>query len=216
MKRLGIAALVIGAWANTAIAEDYDWSGIYGGVSLGARWSKVDVQPDIVLGPDYSSSSGSGITGGGFIGYNFTAGNWVFGPEVSAAFSDLKTWALKQEFDHCNCSYQKYLRTNATASINARLGYAIGPTLPYITAGWTRAWYTAALDLKGFYGDSGDEHPFEKNGWNVGLGIDYAFTDNLFARAEYRYHDLGRIRDAQGWKFDYRQHMATLGIGYKF
>ena len=31
------------------------------------------------------------------------------------------------------------------------------------------------------------------NGWTVGAGVDYAFTNNVFGRIEYRYTNLGTL-----------------------
>ena len=58
-------------------------------------------------------------------------------------------------------------------------------------------------------------------GWTVGGGVEYAFTDNLIGRVEYRYTDFG---DAQSTipllpgnaKVDLDSHTVRLGIAYKF
>ncbi len=214
MKRLLIVAVVAAAWTNTAVAETFDWSGIYGGVSIGARWSEQEYRPPFKWF-DTESSKGSGITGGGFIGYNFTAGSWVFGPEVSAMLSSTEGKGEKIIINGCDCFIQKTLRTSATASVNGRVGYTLGNLLPYVTAGYSRSWYKSDVDQRGLnqteWGVS-----FERNGWNIGAGTDWALTNHIFARAEYRYHDLSRGADQYDWKVKYRQHAATLGIAYKF
>jgi|GEM_PF-2496734 len=214
MKHLLIGALIAGAWANSAVAETFDWSGIYGGVSIGARWSEQDYRPPFKWF-DTESSKGSGLTGGGFVGYNFTAGNWVFGPEVSAMFSDTEGRGEKIIINGCDCFIQKTLRTSATASVNGRVGYAFGNLLPYVTAGYSRSWYKSDADRHGL-NQTEWAASFERNGWNIGAGTDWSLTKHIFARAEYRYHDLSRGADQYDWKVKYRQHAATLGIAYKF
>jgi outer membrane immunogenic protein len=56
-------------------------------------------------------------------------------------------------------------------------------------------------------------------GWTLGVGLEYAFTDNLIGRAEYRYTDFGDFDFAIA-DFTATTDMATndvrLGIAYKF
>ena len=58
------------------------------------------------------------------------------------------------------------------------------------------------------------------NGWNIGAGIEHAFTQNLTARIEYRYTDYGRSVEtyAQGYDlgFEPQIHTILVGVAYKF
>lgn len=220
MKRLGIAALVIGAWANSAIAEDYDWSGIYGGVSIGARWSDAQTDTPHDEWNKYFSADGANFTGGGFVGYNFQHGNWVFGPEVSVEFTDGEVSADKQPWAFGGLTdkayFQEKFRSKATASFNGRLGYACGPYLPYISAGYSRGWFSLLSDAVSPSWSSHSDYPLVRNGWNVGVGADWAITQNVFARAAYRYNDFGTEEVHSGWSRKLTQHTGTLGVGYKF
>ncbi|MDH7787634.1 outer membrane immunogenic protein [Ochrobactrum sp. 19YEA23] len=215
MKRFLIGALLAGAWANTAVAEDYDWSGIYGGVSIGARWSDMDYNAPYRLYEDTWSTSGNGITGGGFVGYNFTYNRIVFGPEVSFMLSDADGVTERRRSGSWGYA-ENTLRSDATISVNGRIGYQIGNALPYITAGYSRAWYTDEIYVNQYWSEYSNADDFQRNGWNIGVGTDWAFTDHLFARAEYRYFDFGKDDIGNGWYAKYQQHAATLGIGYKF
>ncbi|TGP29104.1 porin family protein, partial [bacterium M00.F.Ca.ET.228.01.1.1] len=57
------------------------------------------------------------------------------------------------------------------------------------------------------------------NGWTIGAGIDYAFTDNIFGRLEYRYNDFRKKTytiqhlSADGKLSD---HVVNVGLGVKF
>lgn len=107
------------------------------------------------------------------------------------------------------------ISADAILSANARAGYAIGNVLPYATIGLSKAWY----DYNYSYDDDiAPSFTFKdsRTGWNVGAGIDAALTDNIFARAEYRYYDFRTEKFTGGWTEKYQQHTATLGIGYKF
>lgn len=220
MKSILIGALLFGAWANPANAEDYDWSGIYGGVSIGARWSDVSVDQIIPNFDRYYSADGANFTGGGFIGYNFQSGNWVFGPSVSVEFTEGENGSDRIP-TMTGMTDQAYLqdkyRSKATVTVNGRLGYAIGPYLPYVTAGYSRGWFDRSNEAvwPGFW-SSRYSVSFERNGWNIGAGADWAVTNHIFARAEYRYNDFGSEDLGYGASRKIIQHAATLGIGYKF
>ncbi len=45
--------------------------------------------------------------------------------------------------------------------------------------------------------------------------MDYAFTDNIFGRVEYRYNDYGS-KDLLGVDTDFNQNVVTVGVGFKF
>jgi outer membrane immunogenic protein len=56
-------------------------------------------------------------------------------------------------------------------------------------------------------------------GWTVGGGVDYAATDNLIVRLEYRYTDYGDKNIAFGGlsvKNDFKTNEVRLGVAYKF
>lgn len=53
------------------------------------------------------------------------------------------------------------------------------------------------------------------NGWTIGAGLDYAFTDNVFGRVEYRYNDFGH-GTLDGARTDFNQSVVNFGLGVKF
>ncbi|MNE34281.1 Porin subfamily protein [compost metagenome] len=64
------------------------------------------------------------------------------------------------------------------------------------------------------YSDSDTFH-----GWTIGAGVDYAVTDNIFARAEYRYNDFGKNTYTDGtdsYSLKVREHVVNVGVGVKF
>jgi outer membrane immunogenic protein len=48
------------------------------------------------------------------------------------------------------------------------------------------------------------------DGWQVGGGLEYAITDSISARAEYRYSDFG----STGGQYD--RHQTLVGVSYNF
>ena len=78
-------------------------------------------------------------------------------------------------------------------SIRGRLGFAVDRALFYATGG------AAFGDLRNTYvnGLTGatDQFSHTRVGYTVGGGVEYAFTNNLSVRVEYRYTDYGSFND---------------------
>ena len=74
-------------------------------------------------------------------------------------------------------------------SLRGRVGVAFDRFLAFGTAGWACGNLSTSYALIG-------AAPFATNssdcarGWTAGAGIDYAFTDDVFGRIEYRYTNL--------------------------
>lgn len=109
------------------------------------------------------------------------------------------------------------------ASLRGRLGYSTGRTLFYGFAGTSlqkvkqsRSQYqlsaAAANDIYGLNIDPTSQAMFNESdsdtlfGWNIGLGVEHAFTNNLSLRAEYNYTDLGSLNS----KFNNARKDATI------
>ncbi|MCK0119783.1 porin family protein [Loktanella sp. F6476L] len=107
-----------------------DWSGAYGGLSLGYG----DVDATGVTG-DFE-----GTTFGGHIGYNYDMGNVVLGAELEAVGTD----------DFVNDATGLELEQVLRAKVRA--GYDAGAYLPYVTAGVAQATVNGDEDNGYFYG----------------------------------------------------------------
>lgn len=107
-----------------------DWTGFYGGLSLGYG----DIDADGVSG-DFE-----GATFGGHIGYNYDLGNIVLGAELEAIGSN------DFENDESGLELDNVLRAKV------RAGYDAGAYLPYITAGYAQASVSDDEDDGYFYG----------------------------------------------------------------
>jgi outer membrane immunogenic protein len=59
-----------------------------------------------------------------------------------------------------------------------------------------------------------------RNGWTIGAGIEYALWDNLSAKTEYNFIDLGAavyaFTPANTASVDQQIHAVKFGINYKF
>ena len=62
--------------------------------------------------------------------------------------------------------------------------------LPYIAGGYSAAQFEVRLH-DGFLNREVSQKD-TRNGWNIGAGLDWAATDNVILRAEYRFTDYSR------------------------
>lgn len=148
------------------IETAHDWSGSYFGVQFGAI-ADGDAQLDLTG----VTESVNGALGGVLGGYNFQYQNFVFG--IDSDFSVTSANAFSDIVD---------INTLSTARL--RVGYAFDRILPYATGGL--AYSFTDLDLAG----SPNDNEFYL-GWTVGGGVEYALSDNISARLQYNYVDLG-------------------------
>lgn len=218
----GYAALAADAVVEEVVVVDtaFNWSGVYVGAQIGYAWgdSNLAIPPNPV--PITSNPEPDGVLGGVYLGYNAQLGNGiVLGAEGDFAFTGLQDSdgifgagvpAPGQSFD---------VDVNWTAAVRARLGYAVGRFLPYIAGGVA----FADVDHEGFtapgvsVGGGSDTYV----GWTIGAGAEYAFTDSLIVRAEYRYTDFGSEDYPAQPSFpahsvDLETNDIRLGVSYKF
>lgn len=204
--------------ATSAHAQSsFDWSGPYIGVNVGygfgdTSWSNIVVPSDSGqnFAGEFSSSDFSGIVGGVQAGYNFQFGMAVAGIEAGVDLGDLSSSEL------CFGSYEDY-SADCTTEVNwmvdlaARLGVApINRALVYVKGGGSFADVDFApknLSLAGSgYRTSNDT----RLGFLLGIGAEYAVSDNISLGAEYTYRYFGKEST------DFRPSGTLTGINVPF
>ncbi|TCT33116.1 outer membrane protein [Martelella mediterranea] len=186
--------------APVATPQTFSWSGWYLGATAGYDWAHTKLQSSTQMNDaDYG-----GFKIGGFGGYNYQLDNNV-------------VLGVEGEFDY-NTDNEKAMNLakfgyDWEGSVRGRVGYAFDNALLYGTAGWAIANGYAEAP-----GVSTENQAF--NGYTVGAGLDYAFTNNVFGRLEYRYtdfgsHDLGGAFDGIKAK-DFTSNRVMAGVGVKF
>lgn len=177
-------------------APVFSWSGGYVGGYGGYGWGDGK----------FSDANGSGKANfdggrlGGFGGWNFDMGNNVIlGAEGNLDYDWNKHTGGTTSF-----------QTDVSGAVRARAGYAVDKALFYVAGGWTAA--------NGKLRDTAQNIDDSKmmNGWTVGGGVDYALTNRIFARGEYRYNDYGNKTFGDSVKGDFKQNVINVGVGVKF
>ena len=202
MKRIvsSVAAVALAAGLGTA-AQAEPFNGPYVGVQAG--WSQDDLgTPSTPLGDVAVDRSRDSFSGGVFAGYDVKVSpNVVLGAEAGLQV------AADDRISRDTGSALVTVDPKRSIDLTARAGYLVNDdTLLYARGGYTNARVrTAVQDAAGLRSASAD-----RDGWLIGGGVERAISDNVSARLEYRYSDLG---EGDG-RFD--RHQALFGISYRF
>jgi outer membrane immunogenic protein len=197
---------------SISVPVPYSWTGFYTGVQGGYAW-----MTSTNTGGDKLSPKGG--FGGVYAGYNYQFGsNLVLGAEGDIDAGDIR--------GRSSILYQApgsvSSRTDWFGSARLRAGYAFDRFLPYVTGGLA----FEHSEVSAYYAGLG--YAMRDNetraGWTLGGGLEYAFTDNLIGRLEYRFSDYGRSSalpsSLPGATLDTRIRQTgsdvRAGVSYKF
>ena len=181
----------------------FSWTGGYIGIQGGGLWSHSSFnESDTGL---FSDNFNGGLAGG-YAGYNWQSGSWVFGVEgdFNGVWND-ETFVID--------GFEVDVGSDYLASLRGRLGYAIDRTLLFATAGVAFTQMSAEADFFNGISLSADK---SFTGWTVGAGAEYAFTNNWIGRLEYRYYDFGDSSIDGFGDVELQTNAVTAGIAYKF
>jgi outer membrane immunogenic protein len=214
--RLKIAALALLATTTYGAAADmgapipytraavaapgYNWSGFYIGGMGGFGWLRNQ-------GNDFN-----GGFGGGTIGANWQLSNIVLGVEGEGAWADIGRstgGAVVGASAH----------VQAFGSITGRLGLAIDNFLIYGKGGFAAASNKIDVTLLGVTSTDTRTH----TGYTVGGGVEYGFTPNWSAKAEYLFAHYNSenyfaniVPPAGVASGSFDVHTVKAGINYRF
>ena len=220
----------------------FSWTGLYVGGQVGYQFGKSNAYAsDSVFGTGLAANAGNpnGVVGGAHVGYLFSTQSIPVLSNLTGAFSSLPliggvggaggVFGIEGDVDGSNYrnAYNLGGITNGLSeriqgSIRGRLGFAVDRALFYATGG------AAFGDLRNTYVNNltggYDQFSHTRVGYTVGAGVEYAFTNNISARVEYRYTDYGRFTDNLANStlggVNVRHHetdnRVQLGVSYKF
>ena len=185
------------------VSPAYNWSGFYIGAMGGYGWGSGD--------------AGSGGFGGGTVGYNwqFPGSQFVFGVEVDAAGASIKDSFTEDVGGHPGHA-RKY-KINSFGSVTGRAGFAMDAALLYAKGGYAWANNKTSISVPGRHTLSDSQ---THTGYTIGGGLEYLFTPNWSAKAEYMYTSLGsetynlRAAPLDSGNLDF--HTIKVGVNYHF
>ncbi|WP_395450013.1 outer membrane protein [Aminobacter sp. UC22_36] len=237
MKMMIVASALIVAGASNALAADaaiedvapasgaYDWSGFYVGVHGGYSAGKsqygvyeldmlrvfADPDPRGYLGgvhAGYVSQFSNGFVLGGEADLSYNASDGSGGAYLVMPYGNIPDPDVHVDAE-----------VKWTGSARARLGYAMDRLLPYVTAGVAVARVESDFIVAG---NSSQPRNDTHIGWTLGMGAEYAVTEKVSLRAEYRYSDYG-VQDSNlpylgnlPAKMGLKAQDVRFGISYKF
>jgi outer membrane immunogenic protein len=190
----------------------HSWTGFYIGGHIGGAWSDRCLTVTTFVGEACNDTSG--WLGGGQVGFNIQSGQFVFGAEFSGSWSDIgggnSTGTLPGGW-WFNSDGKTLLM------LTGRVGYAFDRVLIYVTGGG--AWARNSANL--FNGVVVTSVDFDRQGWTIGAGFEYAFSSNWSLAGQYNFIDLGSkdvVFPALGVAGSVSQdvNMATLRLNYRF
>ncbi|WP_375647125.1 porin [Bartonella sp. CR84HXZ] len=206
---------------------DKDWtpkpSGFMGGIYVG---SNVDLGNGLILGVETDavwadredSKAHSAVIG--------ETGLDAFKDKLTAAEA---TFAPGKNIDNVTKDGKRIdstsLKEKWSGATRVRIGFAaVDRILPYFAGGIAYTQLQVVDSLKAATAEgaeiaSAKLRDLSKTmvGFTVGGGIDFAMTDNVLLRAEYRYSDYGKkafVKD--GDKIAYKTNDFRVGVAYKF
>jgi len=191
--------------AAPPVAVAYDWSGFYIGANDGGAWTHGcwTANPFIIPllgvpinwgGPE-GCQTASGPVVGGQVGYRWQSGAWVFGLEAQGNWADLTGSNPSSLVIFAGTANQT--KIDAIGLFTGQIGYARNNFLLYAKGGAALAHdsYTGVLTAPlgpslptGFISDRGSEARW---GGAVGIGGEYALTQNLSLALEYDHLFMG-------------------------
>lgn len=227
MARLLLAAMLAACVTTSALAEDAnapvatnDWSGLYVGGQVSHTWGRSTGGAYFrATGlPDTFSNSidPSGFAGGAYIGYNYQLPNSiVLGVEADFNLANIASGTVSLNRPGNTATAEMPWN----GSIRTRVGLAVDRFLPFVTAGYAFGKYKFTPDYA-----SAPPLPGSKvhGGATVGAGLEYALTEKISTRVEYRFTDFGKTRydipsfPAEETRIDLKTSDIRVGLTFKF
>ncbi len=202
--------------APVVVAPTFSWEGAYIGGQVGYGWGRSNFSD----GFDSLRIKPDGFLGGLYAGYNFDTGsNFILGIDGDITYNNLKD-SYSETVDGIDYNLESKLRWSG--AVRARAGVAFDRFLPYIAGGVAFGSVKNTLSGSNGFESASVSESKTLTGWTAGAGVDYAATDNVIVRLEYRYTDYGK----KNFDFDtdgaavvrdkFKTHDIRLGVAYKF
>lgn len=228
--------------APVVAAHAFSWRGFYAGGQIGGSWSDGGFDREVaakneeppanvfvdtrIIDITSKSIDGGNFIGGVYAGYNYQwQNNIVIGLDADIVWTNNSSKSNKNipVGEYYTDGYYNKVEQDWLAAVRVRLGYAYNRFLPYVSGGVA----STDVEYKRRYIDdigylSNNEHYSDSKtltGYTLGAGLDYAMTDHIILRVEYRYINFGDDDfNVDGWKrnVDLKSNDLRIGVAYKF
>ncbi|GJE26789.1 carbohydrate porin [Methylobacterium organophilum] len=211
---VAVSAPALAADPAAVKAPDFvDWSGGYAGIegSAGASFGAFGFGPTRVGGRSVGAfrtgdSTGSAdlgrdattAVGGGFAGWNWQTGPYVYGLEADLVGTNLKRAVSSAVpglgYEDLGTAFPVIReKTDLIGAARLRLGYAFGANLVYATAGLAAANGRVLATYPDLAGGTvaTPSRDVSYLGFTLGAGVQFAVSPHLSLGVDYRYSDLG-------------------------
>jgi len=201
-------------------APAFSWQGFYIGGEIGGSWARSKVRTWDMNGRYESwATKPDGFVGGLYAGYNFDAGsNIIIGIDTDILWTDV-------DGSDTQGMVKARVKQKWVGATRARIGYAAERWLPYIAGGVAYGRINGSVGLfdAGGVQIDGSDRTKTRAGWTLGTGVDYAMTDDVLLRLEYRYADFDKKTyhiagkdTGGGYRIKYNANDFRFGVAYKF
>jgi outer membrane immunogenic protein len=238
MKSLLIACSILAFGVTSAVAADlapqsvepvvpvalpFSWTGFYVGAQAGYAWGDSKASYPIAGPAGFLDLDPDGGFGGVYAGYNYEFSNGlVVGLEGDVNYGSVTGKDIYHVVGGGVLAGDNGKgKLSWFGSARARIGYAWDRFLPYIAGGVAVGDYKNTL-FAGTNSTFNGSYSNTQTGWTVGAGLEYAVTDNIIARIEYRYTDYGSESDTAATQplsihtTDLKTNDVRIGVSYKF
>jgi outer membrane immunogenic protein len=179
-----------------------------------------------------------GALAGGQVGFNHQSGDFVWGIEADASWSDIGGTARLLPYPvgypgNGSPAWDFESQVDWLATVRMRLGMAAGSALLYATGGVAFGQVDSRLDVVGEGYSAFGEKSETRTGWTVGGGLEWMLARSWTVKAEYLYVNLGEVggilpgkqttscnppcaHTTDGFSGDLELHTVRLGLNYKF
>lgn len=232
MKRLALTGTLILSLAGAAAAADlptrkgpilvappiFTWTGAYVGAQAGYSWGRDRTTEFFTANGAFTGMQwrydANSAFGGLHGGYNAQMGMFVVGAEADVELTDARGGFIDP-------GGRGVVTQKWQASLRGRAGLAFDRLLVYGTGG--AAFTTFKYVYTNPFTGQTEGPTTTRTGYTLGVGAEYAFTDNLTARLEYRHTDFGDFRYVATSAFlgltgrqSPRSNALRAGVSYKF
>ncbi|WP_332060440.1 outer membrane protein [Bartonella sp. CB74] len=116
-------------------------------------------------------------------------------------------------------TFSHTLKQKWTGATRGRVGFSAGRIMPYVSGGIAYGQFQDTLSVS-ITGDDSFSSTLDDTktmiGYAIGGGVDFAITDDVIVRAEYRYSDFGKKKFGDEMEIGYKTNDFRVGVAYKF